>query len=80
MYIERRVARISEIGKLIQTPSDPIHNGRKYIRGSRNSICLANERITDFCTMPRLRKKFVDIIWNPTIGKKQVRSLSERAA
>ena len=76
----RRVAIRSEIGKLIHTPSDPNQSGRKYMSGIRKRICLASERITDFCTIPRLRKKFVDIIWKPTIGKKAVRSLIDRAA
>ena len=48
--------------------------------GRRNRICRESESITDFCTMPRLRKKFVEIIWKPTIGKKAVRSLIDLAA
>ena len=76
----RSVASRSDIGKLSHTPSEPNHSGRKYMSGIRNRICLASERITDFCTMPRLRKKFVEIIWKPTIGKKAVRSLIDLAA
>lgn len=76
----KRVAMRSDIGKLIHTPSDPNQRGRKYMRGSRKRICLASDKITDFCTMPRLRKKLVEIIWKPTIGKKLVRSLRDLAA
>ena len=63
------LARKSDTGKHIHTPSAPKHNGRKYRRGIRNRICLDSERIMDLWTIPRHWKKLVDTIRKPTIGK-----------
>ena len=62
------VAKVSDIGKLNHTPSASIHNGSRYSIGKRNRICLESESMIDFFTIPRLWKKLVVIIWNPTIG------------
>ena len=67
--IVKRVDIVSAIGKLYHTPSDPSHKGSMYSSGRRKRSCLDNERIMDLFTIPRHWKKFVDIIWNPTIGK-----------
>lgn len=66
----------SEIGKLSQMPSESSHKGKVYSRGRSMSNCLDNDKIIDFLTMLRLWKKLVAIIWNPTIGKLRVSSLS----
>lgn len=65
----RMLARKSDTGKHIHTPSAPKNIGRKYRRGIRNRICLDSERIMDLWTIPRHWKKLVDTIWKPTIGK-----------
>ena len=67
--------KMSDTVKLNHTPSVPINKGRIYRQGRRKISCLVSERKMDFLTMPRLWKKFVPIIWKPTIGNTNVRIL-----
>ena len=58
-------ARVSDIGKLYHTPSEPSSRGRRYRRGRSIRICLLRDRNMDLLTIPRHWKRLVEIIWNP---------------
>ncbi len=80
MIIVNIKARKSDTGKLNHTPFAPKNLGRKYKEGIKNKICLESDKVTDFFTIPRLWKRFVEIIWKPTTGKIIFIALSPFAA
>ena len=71
MAIVTIVARRSETGNEVQTPSTPMNDGSQSSNGIRNitwRIRLRNIALPD---EPRLWKNVVAIIWNPTVPNAQ---------